>query len=524
MQFQLPNITPIPHQVLTLSESFFEEFGLSDLDMPTKLAIVQDLYPKYVSRGTGIEKPLWTPWNKMQALASASEADEVYCGGKAGTGKTDLIIGEAIINAKKAIIFRSTYAEMEQLEDRSREILAGTGASYNASSSSKRWRDIPGGRSLKFGALKRMSDIDKYRGRDHDFVAFDEIPTFQEKVYLTVLAWARAEEGQRVRVICTGNPPTDSSQLWVKRRWAAWVDDRYMGKRAKPGELRWYVNLDGKDTEVENKDVVLYDSKGIKLKPLSRTFIPGEMLEHYKNSDYEARLQALPEPYRSQLLTGDFNLAEKDKERQVIPTEHVMLAFERWENMDKPDVLLSGLGVDVARGGDDQTVISKRYDNWFDELIKYDGILTKTGSEVAAVVIESMEGDKDARIEIDLGGVGSSPYDILDDNYFNVDGFNAASKSNFRDKSGQLGFFNRRAEAWWLFREALDPESGEDIALPPDNELLADLTEPTFKLTARGYQIEEKEKIIERLGRSPDCGDAVVMNYNGVSRGDVEYF
>ena len=521
---QLPNITPVPHQVLSLSEAFFEQYGLSDLDMPTKIAMVQDLYPRWVTQGTGLDKPLWTPINEMQAKASASEADEVYCGGKAGTGKTDLIIGEGITNAKKAIIFRTTYTEMEQLEERSREILAGTGATYNASVSVKRWRDIPGGRTLKFGALKRLSDIDKYRGRDHDFVAFDEIPTFQEKVYLTVLAWARAKEGQRVRVICTGNPPTDSSQLWVKRRWAAWVDDRYPGKRAKPGELRWFVNLDGKDTEVESPDVVMYDSKGIKLDPLSRTFIPGEMLDQYRNTKYEARLQSLPEPYRSQLLLGDFNLAEKDKERQVIPTEHVRLAMERWEDMERPDVPLSGLGVDVARGGDDQTVISKRYDNYFDELIKYDGIQTKTGSEVAAVVTQSMEDDTDARIVIDLSGIGSSPYDTLDDNEFDVEGFNGATKSKLRDKSGQVGFRNRRAEAWWLFREALDPESGEDIALPPDNELLADLTEPTFKLTANGYQIEEKEKIIERLGRSPDCGDAVVMNYNAVSRDDIFYF
>ena len=186
--------------------------------MPTKLAMVQDLYPKWINHATaGTQKPLWLPINEMQALASASEADELYCGGKAGTGKTDLLLGEAITNHKKSIIFRSTYSEMEQLEERSRELLAGTGASYNASQTSKRWRDIPGGRTIKFGNLKKMTDIDKYRGRDHDFVGFDEIPTFQEKVYLTVLAWARAEEGQRVRVICTGNPPTDSSQLWVKR-------------------------------------------------------------------------------------------------------------------------------------------------------------------------------------------------------------------------------------------------------------------------------------------------------------------
>ena len=524
MQHFQQNITPVPNEVLTLAESFFEQFGLSDLDMPTKMAMVQDLYPQWqAQRGKDADTPLWTPINEMQALASATQAKELYCGGAAGTGKSDFLVGEPIMRHKRSIIFRTTYPEMEQLEDRSREILSETGARYNASASSKTWRDIPGDKTLKFGAVRAMADVKKYHGRAHDFIGFDEIPMFPENVYLTILAWLRSDEGQRCRVVCTGNPPTESSQLWVKRRWAAWVDDKHPNK-AEPGELRWYVNKDGKDTEVENEHVEMKDSKGVDLKPLSRTFIPGEMLEHYRNSDYEAQLQALREPYRSQLLFGDFNLAEKDKERQIIKTEHVKLAQQHWEQMTKPDVPIGSVGVDVARGGDDQTVISKRYDNWFDALIKYDGVLTKTGSEVAAVVQESLDGDKDAKIIIDLGGVGASPYDILNDLEFNVDGFNGASKSNERDTSGRVGFINRRAEAWWKFSEALDPESGEDIALPPDAELLADLTEPTWKLTARGYQVESKEDIIKRLGRSPDCGDAVVMCYNAVTRGDVVFF
>jgi len=52
---------------------------------------------------------------------------------------------------------------------------------------------------------------------------------------------------------------------------------------------------------------------------------------------------------------------------------------------------------------------------------------------------------------------------------------------------------------------------GEGIALPPDPELVSDLCAPRWKLTARGIQVESKDEIIKRLGRSPDCGDAVVM-------------
>ena len=88
-----------------------------------------------------------------------------------------------------------------------------------------------------------------------------------------------------------------------------------------------------------------------------------------------------------------------------------------------------------------------------------------------------------------------------------------------------LEFANRRSEAWWKFREALEPDSGEDIALPPDAELMADLTAPTYEVDTQGIRIERKEKIIKRLGRSPDCGDAVVMNFNiDVRAGDNMVF
>ena len=53
---------------------------------------------------------------------------------------------------------------------------------------------------------------------------------------------------------------------------------------------------------------------------------------------------------------------------------------------------------------------------------------------------------------------------------------------------------------------------------------MADLTAPTWKLVGDGIQIEDNEAIKKRLGRSPDCGDAVVMNYNAVTRGDVVFF
>jgi hypothetical protein len=107
--------------------------------------------------------------------------------------------------------------------------------------------------------------------------------------------------------------------------------------------------------------------------------------------------------------------------------------------------------------------------------------------------------------------VGSSVYDHLR----GVLGaaavpMNSAEATPAKDRSGQLGSVNRRAEWWWRLREALDPATGDSLALPPDPSLLADLCAPQWKLAARGIQIEAKEDIIRRIGRSPDKGDSAV--------------
>ena len=47
--------------------------------------------------------------------------------------------------------------------------------------------------------------------------------------------------------------------------------------------------------------------------------------------------------------------------------------------------------------------------------------------------------------------------------------------------------------------------------LPPNPKLVADLTAPAFEVTPNGIKAEPKDKVTERLGRSTNDGDAVVM-------------
>ena len=138
--------------------------------------------------------------------------------------------------------------------------------------------------------------------------------------------------------------------------------------------------------------------------------------------------------------------------------------------------------------------------------------MTSDGPSVAALVVaEDDEGT--AVILIDVIRVGSSGYDHLKGVKRRVIPLNGAEGSRARDRSGQLRFRNKRAEWHWKFREALDPVTGDDIVLPPDRELRADLIAPHWKLTTQGIAIEEKDEIKARLGRSPDSGEAVIYAY-----------
>jgi hypothetical protein len=120
------------------------------------------------------------------------------------------------------------------------------------------------------------------------------------------------------------------------------------------------------------------------------------------------------------------------------------------------------------------------------------------------------------------GGYGGGVTIRLKDNGMEPVSFVASWESIEKTKEGQLAFANKRAEVWWKFREALDPDQpdGSAIALPPDPELRADLCAPTWKLGARGILLESKDgssgfgNLRQRLGRSPGKGDAVVMAWS----------
>jgi len=448
-------------------------------------------------------------------MAYHSQADELFYGGAAGGGKTDLLLGLGSTAHDRSIIFRREFPQLQGIQTRAKEMFRGIG-DYNGFD--RLWT-LDNGSTIELGACNLLGDEEKYQGRPHSLKAFDEITHFLEIQFRFLCGWLRSTTpGQRCRVVAAGNPPTSPEGEWVVQYWRPWLDETHPDFPAPPGQLRWYTNLDGEDVEVGSPDPFWHTSKETGkrelIQPLSRTFIPARVEDnpYLMATSYRAKLQGLPEPLRSKMLFGDFLAGRKDNPWQVIPTAWVQAAQARWKERKKPDVAQSAIGVDVARGGGDQTILAPRYRNWFDVLQVFPGSDTPDGPAVATLVIQARRDQ--SVVQLDVIGVGGSVLDHLKPILKSACiPLNGAASSDATDKSGQLGFKNLRAAMYWALREALDPATGDDLALPPDRDLLIDLCSPHWKLTAQGIQVEAKEDIIKRIRRSPDRGDAVVYSH-----------
>lgn len=446
---------------------------------------------------------IWSPLPGPQSMAFESLADIIGYGGAAGGGKTDLACGKSLRRHKKTMILRREATQLTGVIDRLTQLI-GNREGYNGSD--KIWRLDD--RQIEFGSVPHLGDENKYQGRAHDFLVFDEATNFLEKQVRFLLGWLRTtDKNQRCQALFTFNPPTSAEGQWVISFFAPWIDKSHPNP-AKPGELRYFATVDGKDIEVASGDPFTHGNETIK--PTSRTFIPSRVTDnpYLMGTGYMSTLQALPEPLRSQMLNGDFQAGLEDDPFQVIPTKWVEAAMEKWVKPTKLEPMDS-LGVDVARGGKDNTVLARRHGMWFDEPLTYPGKETPDGPSTAGLVISSMR-DK-APIHIDVIGVGSAPYDFLKDAGQQVLGINVAEGSHGRDQSGILEFFNLRSELWWKFREALDPANNTGIALPNDPRLKADLCAPKWKLQTSKIRVEGRDDIVSRIGRSPDFASAYIL-------------
>lgn len=483
-----------------------------------------------------IKDRLWIPTVGPQYDAVKCLADLLLYGGSGGCGKTDLDLGLAFTEHEKSLMIRKNYTDLGGLTDRAIEI-NGTRDGYNGSIPPK--LEAVNGRRIDFGGIAKLGDERHWMGRPHDLLCIDEVVQCYESQVRFLMGWVRSTTpGQRCRTILSSNPPLDVKGDWIIGMFAPWLDPRHPNP-AKHGELRWFVTvgdheMGSRDIEVDLADcyqeegfwkiVIEGENDGKPLRAKSRTFIPGTVDDNpfLRDTGYKAELDALEEPLRSAIRDGNFMAARVDEADQLIPTDWIRAAQERWEPTPPYSIPMCSMGVDCARAKD-ETVLAARYDGWYAPLICVPGSETPHGTDIASLVLKHRRDN--ALIIVDIGeGTGGQAYAHLKNNLAEIDeihksvvAYRGIDDSAARTAERQLGFFNKRAEAYWRFREALDPgqEGGSPIALPDDPKLISDLTAVTWGLVPKGIKLLPKDKVIEKLQRSPDRGDAVVMAWTG---------
>lgn len=437
------------------------------------------------------------------------------------THNSGLICGLALENHHQSLIMRRNGVDLEGGGGIIEDLLRINGSRNGYSGKPPPTLRTEDGRIITFGSATNIGDEQKYQGRARDLLAVDEATQFAETQIRFLMGWVRTvQEGQRTRTVLATNPPLSSVGDWVIGMFRPWLDTTHP-KPAQHGELRWYVTVRDAagtvDLEVDGPDPV--EVNGDKLIPTSRTFIPARLADNpfIQTDDYQKQLDALPEPYRSAARDGNFMASRVDNAFQVIPTQWIREAQDRWTAEPPPHTPMCALSADIAQGGNDTTTLVARYDYWIGLPEQTPGRDTPTGNEVAGLLISKRRNG--CVLIIDMGGgYGGATKMRLKDNEIDVVGFKGAETSSRRTNDQAFTFYNNRAEVYWRLREALDPsqDGGAVLALPDDPELVSELTTPEFKITPRGIQITPKEKVVEILGHSPDKADAVVMaNFAG---------
>lgn len=169
------------------------------------------------------------------------------------------------------------------------------------------------------------------------------------------------------------------------------------------------------------------------------------------------------------------------------------------------------LGVDVARFGDNESVILERQGPVVREIETHRG---KRVTELTGLVIQAIRRTKAERVYIDEPGLGGGLVDGLVEAQARGDidpGVAIIPVNVGRAAVATESFVNLRAESYWRVKRLFETFS---ISIPADDPLIAQLTTIQWRTRPDGkIVIESKDDMRHRRVASPDRADALVLTY-----------
>jgi hypothetical protein len=199
-------------------------------------------------------------------------------------------------------------------------------------------------------------------------------------------------------------------------------------------------------------------------------------------------------------ILGEFPLSDDDT---LIPLHLIEAA--RTRKAEDCERYKPVWGLDVARFGDDRSALCIRRHRKVEKLESWRGLDTmQTAGRVKLLYDECATDDKPTQIVVDVIGVGAGVVDRLRELNLPVRAVNVAEQPAVKSK-----FHRLRDEMYWKGREWFE---GLNVECP-QAEIGAELGDITFTYTSAGQiKVEPKQDIKERLGRSPDVGESLLLS------------
>jgi hypothetical protein len=189
----------------------------------------------------------------------------------------------------------------------------------------------------------------------------------------------------------------------------------------------------------------------------------------------------------------------------IVKLSQIEKMFANHDNPEFNDEGQVECGVDVARGGDDDTVFYLRKGL---KIVKSRTIPSKELPPEARLVYvaNELEGflnnDKTALVKIDDTGLGGGVTDIMQAREYNVMPVNFQSTSNFPDK-----YPNLISEMWFEATRGI-----EAVSCEPNERLKSELVNRKYGIDKKGRRVVEAKKDYKGRGfRSPDDADAFLL-------------
>jgi hypothetical protein len=288
-------------------------------------------------------------------------------------------------------------------------------------------------------------------------IIFDEASSIDDIIW-EVAEGVLSDEGTEIIWIAFGNPTRNSGEFY----------------RAITGANRWHkFQIDSRTVEGTNKKL-----------------LDAQIKEWGEDSD-RARVRIrgeFPRGGSTQFITG------------------AVVAAARKRVVDGHEKMPVILGVDVARFGDDRSIIAKRQGRKAEFIGKFYHQDTQV---IGAKVQEAIDAEQPDAVVIDGDGIGGAVYDYLkargyDRKTVMVEFHGGATPADPHK------YLNKRAEIWGDMKDWL--EGGQ---IPDEAEIETDLTGPDY-----GYHpskgclvLESKDEMKSRGVDSPDLGDALAFTF-----------